>query len=96
MEKAEKQPQSKYTIRSSDKTALAEFDMKKALFDSMHASKSFNKTPKTVYHALMESLIEDENAMDQGVADLIKQKKRPDDADKDEGPSAGSDRGLKR
>ncbi|GKA14489.1 hypothetical protein Tco_0694135 [Tanacetum coccineum] len=69
MEKAEKQPESKYTIRSSDKTALAEFDMKKSLFDSMHASKSFNKTPKT---------------------------KRPDDAGKDEGPSTGSDRWLKR
>ncbi|GKB60644.1 hypothetical protein Tco_0916830, partial [Tanacetum coccineum] len=54
---------------SIHKTALDEFDMKKALFDSMHASKSFNKTPtnKTLYHALMESLIEDENAMDQGV-----------------------------
>nr|GFD25412.1 hypothetical protein [Tanacetum cinerariifolium] len=76
------------------KTALAEFDLKQALFDSMHASKSFNKTPtnKTIYHDLMESLIEDENTMDQGLADSIKQKKRPhDDADRDEGPTAGSD-----
>ncbi|GJX19379.1 hypothetical protein Tco_0222056 [Tanacetum coccineum] len=96
MEQAEKQPESKYTIRSSDKIELAEFDLKQALFDSMHASKSFNKTPKnkTLYHALMESLIKDENVMDQGLADLIKQKKRPhDDADKDEGPTTGSDRG---
>ncbi|GJW92021.1 hypothetical protein Tco_0169574 [Tanacetum coccineum] len=99
MEQAKKQPESKYTIRSSDKTALAEFDMKKALFDSMHASKSFNKTPKNknLYHALMESLIKDENAMDQRVADLIKQKKRPYyDAGKDEGPPTRSDQGLKR
>nr|GEY63175.1 hypothetical protein [Tanacetum cinerariifolium] len=68
MEQVEKLPESKYTIRSSDKTALVEFDMKKALFDSMHASKSFNKYPtnKTLYHALMESLIKDENDMDQG------------------------------
>ncbi|GKF55800.1 hypothetical protein Tco_0166140 [Tanacetum coccineum] len=45
----------------------------------------------------MESLIEDENDMDQGLADSIKQKKRQhDDADKDEGPTTGLDRGLKR
>ncbi|GJU66784.1 hypothetical protein Tco_1253043 [Tanacetum coccineum] len=37
----------------------------------------------------------DEDAMDEGVADKLK-KRKPDDADKDEGPSAGSDRGLKR
>ncbi|GKC85697.1 hypothetical protein Tco_1141414, partial [Tanacetum coccineum] len=99
MEQAEKKPESKYTIRSSDKTELAEFDMKQPLFNSMNASKSFNKTPKnkTLYHALMKSLIEDENAMDQGVADLIKQKKRPhDDANKDEGPPTRSDQGLRR
>ncbi|GJR10307.1 hypothetical protein Tco_0792959 [Tanacetum coccineum] len=60
---------------SINKTALDEFDMKKALFDSMHASKSFNKTPtnKTLYHALMESLIEDENAMDQGALPTLSQ-----------------------
>nr|GEZ30518.1 hypothetical protein [Tanacetum cinerariifolium] len=63
MEQVEKQPESKYTIRSSDKTALPEFELKQALFDSMHASKSFNKNPtnKTLYHALMEYFIEDEN-----------------------------------
>ncbi|GJZ97027.1 hypothetical protein Tco_0669361 [Tanacetum coccineum] len=69
----------------------------KTPFDSMHASKSFNKTPKnkSLYHALIESLIEDE--MDQGVANLIKQKKRLyDDADKDKGPPTRSDQGLKR
>ncbi|GKA67843.1 hypothetical protein Tco_0767760 [Tanacetum coccineum] len=35
----------------------------------MHESKSFNKHPanKNLYHALIESLIADENDMDQGV-----------------------------
>ncbi|GKG60125.1 hypothetical protein Tco_0609789, partial [Tanacetum coccineum] len=33
--------------------------------------------------------------MDEGVAEKVK-KRKPDDIDKDEGPSAGSDRGLKR
>ncbi|GKC18553.1 hypothetical protein Tco_1020703 [Tanacetum coccineum] len=64
----------------------------------MHESKSFNKHPakKTLYHALMESLIADENAMDQGVADLIKHKKIPHDDDRDQDPPAGPDQGLKK
>nr|GEU60120.1 hypothetical protein [Tanacetum cinerariifolium] len=37
----------------------------------------------------------DEDAMDEGVADKLK-KRKPDDADKDKGPSTGSDQGLKR
>nr|GEX05211.1 hypothetical protein [Tanacetum cinerariifolium] len=94
MEHAEKQQKSQYTIKSSDKTALAEFDQKQVMFDSMHESKSLIKHPanKTLYHALMESLIADEYAMDQGVADLIKHKKRPhDDDDRDQDPPAGPD-----
>ncbi|GKC27990.1 hypothetical protein Tco_1035284 [Tanacetum coccineum] len=50
---------------------------------------------RAIYHALMESILEDEDAMDKGVADKLK-KRKPDDADKNESPSAGSDRGLKR
>nr|GEU45807.1 hypothetical protein [Tanacetum cinerariifolium] len=41
------------------------------------------------------SILKDEDAMDEGVADKLK-KRKPDDADKDEGPSVGSDQGLKR
>ncbi|GKD84474.1 hypothetical protein Tco_1355628, partial [Tanacetum coccineum] len=41
------------------------------------------------------SLHLDEDAMEEGVADKLKKRKH-DDVDKDEGPSAGSDRGLKR
>ncbi|GJY61631.1 hypothetical protein Tco_0462288 [Tanacetum coccineum] len=54
-------------------------------------------SPKQIalYHALMESILEDEDAMDEGVADKLK-KRKPDDADKDKGPFARSDRGLKR
>ncbi|GJW13602.1 hypothetical protein Tco_0017735 [Tanacetum coccineum] len=60
----------------------------------MSKSKSFNKIPKHIalYHALMESILEDEDAMDKGVADELK-KRKPNDANKDEGPTAGSDRG---
>ncbi|GJR31554.1 hypothetical protein Tco_1107786 [Tanacetum coccineum] len=84
----------KETITSSDTTALAEFDQNTTLFEKMIKSKSFNKSLKqrALYHALMESILEDENAMDEGVAEKLK-KRKPDDADKDEGPFTGSDRG---
>ncbi|GKC94231.1 hypothetical protein Tco_1159673, partial [Tanacetum coccineum] len=63
----------------------------------MTKSKSSNKSPKqrALYHALMESILEDEDAIDEGVADKLKKRKQ-DNADKDEGPFPGSDRGLKR
>ncbi|GJZ94495.1 hypothetical protein Tco_0666698 [Tanacetum coccineum] len=59
--------------------------------------QSFNKSPKhkALYHALMELILDDEDALDKVVADKLK-KRKPDDADHDEGPTAGSDQGLKR
>ncbi|GKG61404.1 hypothetical protein Tco_0619129, partial [Tanacetum coccineum] len=55
-----------------------------------------NKSPKHIalYHALMKSILEDEDAMEKGVVDELK-KKKLDDADKDEDPSAISDQGFK-
>ncbi|GKA72507.1 hypothetical protein Tco_0778723 [Tanacetum coccineum] len=63
----------------------------------MTKSKSFDRNPKyrALYHALMESILEDEDAMDKGVAEKLK-KRKPDDADRDEDPPAGPDQGLKR
>ncbi|GJY15323.1 retrovirus-related pol polyprotein from transposon TNT 1-94 [Tanacetum coccineum] len=57
---------SQYTIKSSDKAALKESDQIRALFKTMTASKTFNKHPKhkALYHALMESILVDEYAMD--------------------------------
>nr|GEU86980.1 UBN2 domain-containing protein [Tanacetum cinerariifolium] len=97
MEHVRKQQVPKETIASSDTTALKEFDQKTTLFEIMTKSKSFNKSPKqrALYHALMESILEDKDAMDEGVADKLKKRKQ-DDADKDEGPSTRSDQGLKR
>ncbi|GKD04589.1 hypothetical protein Tco_1179563 [Tanacetum coccineum] len=59
----------------------------------MTNSKSFNRSLKqrALYHALVESILEDEDTMDKGVANKLK-KRKPDDANKDEGPSARSDR----
>ncbi|GJX16306.1 hypothetical protein Tco_0217138 [Tanacetum coccineum] len=63
----------------------------------MTNSNSSSRSPKqrALYHALIESILKDEDAMDEGVADKLK-KRKPYDVDKDEGPSTGSDRGLKR
>ncbi|GJT18123.1 hypothetical protein Tco_0876829 [Tanacetum coccineum] len=68
----------------------------------MHENKSFNRNPANhkLYHALMEDLIEDENAMDKGVADTVNDHKRKhddndDDDDNEEDPPAGPNHGKK-
>ncbi|GJR42583.1 hypothetical protein Tco_1310686 [Tanacetum coccineum] len=52
----------------------------------MHRNKSFNinHANHRLYHALMEVLIEDENTMDKGVDDTVKDHKRKHDDDDDE------------
>ncbi|GJR30673.1 hypothetical protein Tco_1106905 [Tanacetum coccineum] len=95
-EQEDKQKMTKYTIKSTNKAALNEYDLKHALFQSMNDFKSFNKHPanQALYHALMEALIADEEAMDKGVADSFKQQKRPH-GDEDEDPSTGLNQGKK-
>nr|GEU92449.1 reverse transcriptase domain-containing protein [Tanacetum cinerariifolium] len=89
-EQAEKQKMWKYTIKSTNKAALKECELKIALYQTMNENKSFNRNPTNheLYHALMEALIYDENAMDKGVADTVKNHKRQhNDDDDDEDPS---------
>ncbi|GJT04942.1 hypothetical protein Tco_0839404 [Tanacetum coccineum] len=80
---ARKQEVPKDTITSSDTTTLEEFDKKTTLFDTMTKSKSFNKIPnhKTLYHDLIKSILEDEDAMDKGAIDELN-KRKPNDANK--------------
>ncbi|GJY57764.1 retrovirus-related pol polyprotein from transposon TNT 1-94 [Tanacetum coccineum] len=75
-----------FTIKSTDKATLKEYDLKSVVYQSMHANKSFNKNPANhrLYHALMEALIKDENTIDKGVADIVKDYKRKHDNDDDE------------
>nr|GEV26341.1 hypothetical protein [Tanacetum cinerariifolium] len=63
--------------------------------DALQQQTKPQKSHKAIYHAFMESILEDENAVDKGVADKLK-KKKPDNTDKDEGPPVGPDQGLKR
>ncbi|GJX48125.1 hypothetical protein Tco_0273315 [Tanacetum coccineum] len=89
---------SKFNIKSTDKAVLKEYDQKSALYQTMHANKSFNRNPANhrLYHALMKALIEDENAMDKGVANTVQDHKRKhnnDEDDDDEDPPARPNQG---
>ncbi|GJS51959.1 hypothetical protein Tco_0625321 [Tanacetum coccineum] len=68
------------------KVDLEEFDLKSALFSHMNKKKPANKNTANyhLYHALMEALIADEDAMDKEVADKVKDHKRKHDSDDDE------------
>ncbi|GJV01603.1 hypothetical protein Tco_1335172 [Tanacetum coccineum] len=100
-EQGEEKQESTYSIRSTDKVALEEFDLKSALFKHMNKNKTANRNPANyhLYHALMEALIPDEDAIDKEVKDRVKDHKRKhgsdddEDDDDDEGPSAGSNQG---
>ncbi|GJR67256.1 hypothetical protein Tco_0013321 [Tanacetum coccineum] len=102
-EQGEEKQDLNYSIRSTDKVDLEEFDLKSALFKHMNKIKSANRNPANyhLYHALMEALIADEDAMDKEVKDKVKDHKRKHDSDDDEdddddeGPSAGSNQGDK-
>ncbi|GKF19476.1 hypothetical protein Tco_0068114, partial [Tanacetum coccineum] len=52
----------------------------------MNENKSFsrNLANHALYNALMEALLEDENALDKGVADTFKNHKRQHDDDEDD------------
>ncbi|GJR03833.1 hypothetical protein Tco_0526817 [Tanacetum coccineum] len=90
-EQAKKQKMPKYTIKSTNNATLKEYDHRSALYQTMNENKTFNRNlaNHALYHTLIEALIEDENAMDKGVAGTIKNHKRQhnDDEDNDEDPS---------
>ncbi|GJS36517.1 hypothetical protein Tco_0534899 [Tanacetum coccineum] len=67
----------KYTIMSIDNASLKDYDQKSALNQTMHENKSFNRNLANhrLYHALIEALIDDEKAIDNGVADPGKKTK---------------------
>nr|GEW68373.1 hypothetical protein [Tanacetum cinerariifolium] len=72
-------------------------EIESVTFETMTASKTFNKhpKPKALYHAFMESILVDEDAMEKCVADIQK-KRKFDDVDRDEDPLVGPEQGLNR
>ncbi|GJU96413.1 hypothetical protein Tco_1321169 [Tanacetum coccineum] len=87
------QPKSTYEVVAS----LTEFKLTKILLDNIQKSKSYQAAPehKELYDALVKS-----NKLDKNLFELYGNtyslKRDRDNKDKDEDPSAGSDRGLKK
>ncbi|GKD04536.1 hypothetical protein Tco_1179510 [Tanacetum coccineum] len=100
-----KQLEAEVMTRSSteSKTSLAiaanlsDLEPKKILIDKMESNKSIHRSDeqKNLYKALVDAYKSDKLILDT-YGDTISFKRRRDDEDKDEDPSAGSNRGSKR
>ncbi|GJR41187.1 hypothetical protein Tco_1216871 [Tanacetum coccineum] len=76
---------------------LSELELKKILIDKMESNKSIHRSDeqKNLYKALVDAYESDKLILDT-YGDTVSFKRRRDDEDKDEEPSAGSNRGSKR
>ncbi|GJQ89335.1 hypothetical protein Tco_0000474 [Tanacetum coccineum] len=76
---------------------LSELELKKILIDKMESNKSIHRSDeqKNLYKALVDAYESDKLILDT-YRDIVLFKRRRDDEDKDEEPSAGSNRGSKR
>nr|GEZ04645.1 hypothetical protein [Tanacetum cinerariifolium] len=76
---------------------LSEMELKKILIEKMEGNKSIHRSNehRNLYKALVEAYESDKIIL-YTYRDTVTLKRRRDDADKDEKPSAGSDRGSKR
>ncbi|GKE21060.1 hypothetical protein Tco_1432572 [Tanacetum coccineum] len=76
---------------------LSELELKKILIDKMESNKSIHRSDeqKNLYNALVDAYESDKLILDT-YAYIVSFKIRRDDEDKDEEPSAGSNRGSKR
>ncbi|GKC65456.1 hypothetical protein Tco_1098054 [Tanacetum coccineum] len=87
------QPQTSYGIASS----LSEFELKRILMDKIEENKSIDRSDvqKNLYNALVEAYNTDKDLLS-SYGDVLIIPTTRDDKDKDEEPSAGSNRGTKR
>ncbi|GJU04876.1 hypothetical protein Tco_1121306 [Tanacetum coccineum] len=76
---------------------LSELELKKILIDKMESNKSIHRSDKqkNLYKALVKAYESDKLILDT-YGDIVSFKRRRDDGDKDEEPSAGSTQGSKR
>ncbi|GJV92238.1 hypothetical protein Tco_1540051 [Tanacetum coccineum] len=76
---------------------LSELELKKILIDKMESNKSIHRSDeqKNLYKALVDAYESDKLILDT-YGDIVSFKRRRDDKDKDEEPSARSNRGSKR
>ncbi|GJT77862.1 hypothetical protein Tco_1044587 [Tanacetum coccineum] len=87
------QPKSTYEVVAS----LLEYELTKILLDKMEESKSHLRADykKELYDALVKSYKTDKDLFNT-YGEVFRLKRSRDDKDKDQDPSAGSDRGTKR
>ncbi|GJS20257.1 hypothetical protein Tco_0448889 [Tanacetum coccineum] len=87
------QPQTSYAVASS----LSELELKKIIMDKMEENNSINRSDvqKNLYRALLEAYNSDKDLLSL-YGKVVILKRGRDDQDKDEEPSAGSNRGSKR
>nr|GEV08419.1 hypothetical protein [Tanacetum cinerariifolium] len=77
---------------------LSEIELKKILIEKMEGNKSIHRSDeqRNLYKALVKAYESDKIILDTYGDIVTLKRRRDDDADKDEEPSAGSDRGSKR
>nr|GFA46341.1 hypothetical protein [Tanacetum cinerariifolium] len=77
---------------------LSEMELKKILIEKMEGNKSIHRSneQRNLYKALVEAYESDKIILDTHGDTVTLKRRRDDDADKEEEPSAGSDRGSKR
>nr|GEV21544.1 hypothetical protein [Tanacetum cinerariifolium] len=77
---------------------LSEMELKKILIEKMEGNKSIQRSDEqmNLYKALVEAYESDKIILDTYRETVTLKRRRDNDADKDEEPSDGSDRGLKR
>nr|GEV52827.1 hypothetical protein [Tanacetum cinerariifolium] len=79
-------------------TDLSEMELKKILIEKMEGNKSIHRSneQRNLYKALVEAYVSNKIILDTYEETITLKRRHDDDADKDEQPSAGSDRGSKR
>nr|GEW50993.1 hypothetical protein [Tanacetum cinerariifolium] len=77
---------------------LLEMELRKILIEKMEGNKSIQHSDeqRNLYKALVEAYEADKIILDTYKETVTLKRRRDDESDKDEGPSAGSDRGSKR
>nr|GFB72367.1 hypothetical protein [Tanacetum cinerariifolium] len=77
---------------------LSEMELKKILVDKMEGNKSIHRSneKRNLYKALVKAYESDKIILDTYGHTVMLKRRRDDDADKDEEPSTGSDRGSER
>nr|GEY05719.1 retrotransposon protein, putative, unclassified [Tanacetum cinerariifolium] len=93
-EKVKEQVKTSYAVAAD----LSEMELKKILIEKMEGNMSIQRSDeqRNLYKALVEAYESDKIILDTYRETVTLKRRRDDDADKDEEPSAGPDRGSKR